>query len=62
MRISEDWISNAMRTVDVVMKEHGFEEDVPPRIDTPANQIMAEKRLSIKNLLRALASGSANSH
>jgi hypothetical protein len=61
MRLSEDWISKTMRTVDAVMKQHGFEEDVPRRIELPANEIIAQKRLSIKKLLRALASGSANS-
>jgi hypothetical protein len=62
MRISEDWISNTMRTVDAVMKQHGFEKDAPRTIEIPAHEFIAQKRLSIKKLLRALASGRASSH
>jgi hypothetical protein len=48
-----------MRRVDAVMKEHGFEEDVPPKPEAQAAEIIPQKRWSFKALLRAASSRSA---
>jgi hypothetical protein len=43
------------------MKEHGFEEDAPPKPEAQAEEIIPEKRWSLKALLRAASSRSSDS-
>jgi hypothetical protein len=48
----EDWPSCTMRTVERVMKRHGFEED-EPKIEPPAKPIIDEQFSSWNKILRA---------
>jgi hypothetical protein len=33
--VSDDWLSRTIRTVEAVMEQHGFVEDVAPEIKLP---------------------------
>jgi len=48
----EDWLSCTMRTVERVMKRHGFEED-EPKIEPHAKPIIDEQFSSWNKILRA---------
>jgi hypothetical protein len=37
-RVGDDWLSRTIRTVETVMEQHGFVEDVPPQIKRPASE------------------------
>jgi hypothetical protein len=36
--VGDDWLSRTMQTVETVMQQHGFVEDVPPRKNPPATE------------------------
>jgi hypothetical protein len=51
-RVSEDWISCTMRTVEAIMERHGFVEDIVPKVELSAEQ--STKAPDWNKLLRRL--------
>jgi hypothetical protein len=55
-RVSDDWLSCTIRTVEAVMEQHGFVEDgppPPPHVNFPSQDSTTwEKLLQRFNLLR----------
>lgn len=52
-RMSEDWISRTIRTVEAVMKSHGFIEDIVPKVALSAEQ--SRKTIDWNKLLQRFA-------
>jgi hypothetical protein len=52
--VSDDWLSRTIRTVETVMEQHGFVEDVAPKIEVSPQESMTswDKLLRRFNLLR----------
>jgi hypothetical protein len=41
-RLSDDWLSRTIRTVEAAMERHGFVDDVSPKIELSRKQLRDE--------------------